>query len=149
MKKHEHEEISDWWGEWGQPGEVFYVSRMRDKHRENRQMRKTDRQRGCCEQPCRRCLYSAFHSRNSFKAFTPQIFTDGSQFVNYCGVWILDGFIYMIMKLPVLDVNNSSLFSFSVPSGWCGAQALFECLLAAFVCSPATVDLDMQWKPFE
>lgn len=71
----------------------FYVSRMRDKHRENRQMRKTARA-VCCEQPYRRCLYSALYSRNYFKAFTPQIFTDVSQFANYCGVSNF-GWIYL------------------------------------------------------
>lgn len=66
----------------------------------------------CCEPPCRRCLYRAFHSRNSFKAFTPQLCTDVlSLLITVVSVFEGDliGFIYIIMKPPLLRVNDALL----------------------------------------
>lgn len=80
---------------------------MREKHRKNRQMRKTDRERLVVSSH-RDGALSASRSRNSFKAFTPQMCL--SLLITVVSVFEDDpsGFLYMIMKPPLLWVNESS-----------------------------------------
>lgn len=106
-------------------GKSFMYQAMREKHRENRQMRKTGRER-------------AFVSSRTDVAFTVHFTAETASrhlhlsFPQMCLSLLITvvsvfeddliGFIYMIMKPPLLRVNDASL-----PFPIRLHQALFEC----------------------
>ena len=61
---------------------------MREKHRENGEMRKTGRERLVVSSRTD-AGFTAVHRGTGFEPFTPQLSTDVPQFANYSGVCIL------------------------------------------------------------
>lgn len=96
----------------GQLGEVFHVSRMREKHRENRQMRKTGWELVVVSSHTDGAFTVHFTvetaSRHSHLSFSQMCLSLLITVVSVFGHDLI-GFIYMIIKPPLLSVNDASL----------------------------------------
>lgn len=117
-------------------------------------VRKTDREQVVVVSSCTASIFAAAHftvkqaSRHSHLSFS----TDVPRFANYCGicVWAWSLWIYLYdydTTIARCEWCLSFFLSASIRLLCCTGSVWMS--LVAFICSPAIVDWDLQWKPFE